>query len=222
MTAAGRSIDKAAIISSVPGIGLGYILPTALMSWPFNNKATWQQFAALWQPFPVWVGLITAGTTAILRKREAATQLDSKKPAAEQKRETRSLLRKVYIAGAAGAALIHFWSLYRIATSRDLSVSSVFSTFKSLVSGAYGSGTENKIFTFLQRDMFLNVASVLAHSLYRTLDLRCKGYITNKEAVTASLATLVAQPIVGPATAHIGFLGWREEMFARVQKRIEH
>ncbi|RBR26328.1 uncharacterized protein FIESC28_00828 [Fusarium coffeatum] len=222
MTVAGRSIDKAAIMSAVTGIGLGYILPTALMSWPFNNKATWQQFAALWQPFPVWVGLITAGTTAILRKREAPVQIDSKKPAAEQKREMRSLLRKVYIAGAAGAALIHFWSLYRIVTSRDLSISSVFGTFKSLLYGGYSSGTENKIFNFLQRDMFLNVASVLAHSLYRTLDLRCKGYITNKEAVTASLATMVAQPIVGPAAAHIGFLGWREEMFARVHKRIEH
>jgi hypothetical protein len=222
MTVAGRSIDKGAIKSAIAGIGLGYVLPTALMSWPFNNKATWQNFAALWQPFPVWVGLITAGTTTILRRREAVAQLDAKKPAVEKKRETRSFLRKAYIAGAAGAAFIHFWSLYRIVTSRDLSISGVFGTFGSLVSGGYGSGTEKKIFTFLQRDMFLNVASVLGHTLYRTLDLRCKGYITNKEAVAASLASLVAQPIVGPAAAHIGFLGWREEMFARVHKSIEH
>jgi hypothetical protein len=68
--------------------------------------------------------------------------------------------------------------------------------------------------------MFMNAASVLANSFYRTLDLRRLGYITSKEALTASLAVLVAQPVLGPAAAHIGFLGWREEVFMRIDRRI--
>ncbi|KAF5528824.1 zeaxanthin epoxidase chloroplastic, partial [Fusarium phyllophilum] len=99
-----RSIDKEVVESLMPGITLGYILPTALTLWPFKNKATWQKFTALWQPFPVYLGLITAGFSTMLRihrpKNAAAEHRPktSKESSSHRKRraETHSLLRSVY------------------------------------------------------------------------------------------------------------------------------
>ncbi|ENH71781.1 Zeaxanthin epoxidase, chloroplastic [Fusarium oxysporum f. sp. cubense race 1] len=223
-----RLVEKEVVESFVPSITLGYIIPTALMLWPFKNKATWQRFTALWQPFPIYVGLMASGLSTILsrhRARNAATQTrpkTSKESCGPRKRkaETHSLLRSVYAVGTAATALVHFYTLYRIASSPNLSFSGVFGSIRYLVSGASPSDPAGRIHVFLQRDMFMNAASVFANSFYRTLDLRRLGYITSKEALTASLAVLVAQPVLGPAAAHIGFLGWREEVFMRIDRRI--
>jgi hypothetical protein len=227
-TVAGRSIDYEVVKSSIPGLLFGVIIPSALMIWPFKNKAIWQKLVAFWQPFPVYVSLITGGVSVVLRKLKVgpATPSNSQtskesQDVAVQKRPSHSLLKYIYASGAATATLVHLWSLYRISRDPDLSVSNVFGTIGYLVSGKSSSDSNTRIAVFLQRDMFLNAASVIAHCLYRTLDLRHVGYITNKEALTTSLAVLIAQPIVGPAAAHIGFLGWREEMFNRIHKRIE-
>ncbi|KAI3571599.1 hypothetical protein IWW34DRAFT_768508 [Fusarium oxysporum f. sp. albedinis] len=225
---AGHSIDKEVVDSLIPALTLGFIVPNTLMLWPSENKNIWQKFIALWQPFPVYVGLLTTGLSSVLRKQRAATAVTQpekkhnkeSQEVGKRKEETHSVLRFVYTAGVATAALVHLWSLYHISSSSDLSFSSVFGKFGFLVSRTYGSGPEDGILAFLQRDMFLNAASVLANSIYRTLDLRRLGYITTKEAVSASLAVLAAQPVVGPAAAHIGFLGWREEVFMRVNRRI--
>ncbi|KAF5979197.1 hydroxylase [Fusarium bulbicola] len=222
-----RSIDKEVVESFVPGIALGYNVPTALMLWPFKNKATWQRFTTLWQPFPVSVGLITAGFSTVLRRQRienVVTQPRSKtsKEISNRKRkaETQSLLRSVYAVGTAATALIHLYTLYRTASSPSLSFSGVFGSIRYLVSGASPPDPSDKIHVFLQRDMFLNAVSVLANSIYRTLDLRRLGYMTSKEALTASVAVLVAQPVLGPAATHIAFLGWGEEMFMRIDRRI--
>lgn len=223
-----RLVEKEVVESFVPSITLGYIIPTALMLWPFKNKAAWQRFTALWQPFPVYVGLMTSGLSTILsrhRARNAATQTrpkTSKESCGPRKRkaETHSLLRSVYAVGTAATALVHFYTLYRTASSPNLSFSGVFGSIRYLVSGASPSDPAGRIHVFLQRDMFMNAVSVLANSFYRTFDLRRLGYITSKEALTAFLAVLVAQPVLGPAAAHIGFLGWREEVFMRIDRRI--
>ncbi|OBS27896.1 hypothetical protein FPOA_01838 [Fusarium poae] len=227
-TVTGRSIDIETVQASIPGLALGVVIPTALMIWPWKDTTTWQKLVAFWQPFPAYVGLITAGVSTILRntKGSSATRCSSNKSNengmfTKQKDPSGKLLRYIYACGAVTTAGVHLWSLYQIWSDPNLSVSSVFGTVGYLISGKMSSDPKTKIAEFLQRDMFLNGASVLVHCLYRTLGLRRAGYITNKETVTASLAVLIAQPIVGPAAAHIGFLGWREEMFYRVNKRIE-
>lgn len=221
-TVTGSSVTKEAVESTIAGLAIGCIVPSALMTWPFKNNVTWQKFTALWQPFPAYVGLITLGASKGLSKREVnnAKALKDGGKAAERRRETHSLLRHAYAIGTATATLYHLWTLYRISSSPNLSISSVFGSMSSLFSDRSSLDPDARISAFLQRDMLLNAASVLAHSIYRTLSLRSLGYITNEEAVKTSLAVLIAQPIVGPAAAHIGFLGWREEVYARIKKRI--
>jgi hypothetical protein len=198
------------------------------MLWPFEDKSIYQKFVALWQLFPVYVSLLTAGISSVLRRQRATTTATAYQPKTpkerqevrKQKEATHSMLRSVYMAGTATTALAHLWSLYRISSSSDLSFSGVFGRIGELVTSSYGSDTESRIFGFLQRDMFLNAASVFAHNLYRILHLRTSGYVTNREAVGASLALVVAQPVLGPAAAHIGLLGWREEVFMRISRRV--
>ncbi|QPC80413.1 hypothetical protein HYE68_011165 [Fusarium pseudograminearum] len=225
-TIACPSIDIGTVKSVVLGGTLGYIFPSALMLWPFKNKATWQKVTALWQPFPLYVGLITAGLSSILCKQRASTtdiQVQSKTPEEKTmlrnpKRATHSNLKIVYVVGIATAAAFHLWSLYRISSSSDLSLTGVFGEIGYMVSGAQSSDPTYSVLGFFQRDMFLTAASVLAYNIYRILDLRCLGYITNKETLTATLAVLFTQPVFGPAAAHVGFLGWREEIFARIHR----
>lgn len=193
---------------------------------PFEDKTAWQKVTALWQGVPLYVALFTTVLSTALRKhrvRNASNPPESeisKKIQNPDKREsdTHSLLRCVYIAGTATTALIHLYVLCRISRTSNLRLSDVFGSIGA--SGISPSEPTDKICTFWQRDMLLNAASVLANSVYRILDLRFLGYITNKEALTTSVAVLISQPVLGPAAAHIGFLGWREEVYMRVRRRI--
>ncbi|CCT63537.1 uncharacterized protein FFB20_03024 [Fusarium fujikuroi] len=221
-----RSIDGEVVKSFIPGIIFGYIIPTALMLGPFEDKTAWQKVIALWQGVPLYVVLFTTVLSTALRKhrvRNASNPPESeisKKNQNPDKREsdTHSLLRCVYIAGTATTALIHLYVLCRISRTSNLRLSDVFGSIGA--SDISPSEPADKICTFWQRDMLLNAASVLVNSVYRILDLRFLGYITNKEALTTSVAVLISQPVFGPAAAHIGFLGWREEVYMRVRRRI--
>lgn len=227
-TVIGHPITKEVADAVIPGLGFGYILPTALMLWPFGNKDTWQKFVALWQPFPVYVGALVAGLSTVFRRQKTTTaasglkmkQSQGNERPSKQDKTTQSTLKLVYAGGAAATTLVHLWAVYRILSSSDLSFSAVFGNLSFLLSGSHASTPKEDVLLFLQRDMLLNAASVLAHNLFRILHLRSLGYVTTKQAVAASLATVVAQPVVGPAAAHISFLGWREDVFTKVQRRI--
>ncbi|KAF4972989.1 hypothetical protein FZEAL_9449 [Fusarium zealandicum] len=218
----GQRFPREVASALIPAVTLGYILPTALMLCPFENKDTWQKFVALWQPFPIYVGLLTAGLSRLSRKGEATGAADQKRPQEKQRevKATQSTLRSVYMVGTAAATLFHLWAMYGIWSSSELSVTGVFGELCTLLSGSQASNPGDNIFRFFQRDMLLNAASVLAHSIYRIVHLRSSGYITTREAATASLVTCVAQPVIGPAAAHVGFCGWREEIFMRVGRRM--
>lgn len=227
-TAIGHPVTKEVVDAVIPGLGFGYILPTALMLWPFENKDTWQKFVALWQPFPIYVGALVAGLSTVFHRQKATATVSalkmkqsqaSEKPS-KQDKATQSTLKLVYAGGVAATALVHLWAVYRILSSSDLSVSAVFGNPAFLLSGSHASTPKDDVLLFFQRDMVLNAASVLAHNFFRVLHLRSLGYVTTKQAVVASLVTVVVQPVVGPAAAHIGFLGWREDVFTKVQQRI--
>ncbi|KAF5023417.1 hypothetical protein F66182_4517 [Fusarium sp. NRRL 66182] len=220
----GHAIPNEVADAVLPSLGLGYVLPTALMLWPFKNSDTRQKLTAFWQPFPVYVSLLVGGISSVYRRQKTTVTGEQSKAKSKQKlrhdKATQSTLRLIYTAGAAASGLVHLWSVYRILSNPDMSFSTVFGKLGFLISGRRAPTMEGNIFTFFQRDMLLNAASVLAHTVFRIVHLRSLGYITTKQAVRASVATLVAQPIVGPSAAHIGFLGWREEVFNKVQRRI--
>ncbi|KAL2684482.1 hypothetical protein Neosp_005560 [[Neocosmospora] mangrovei] len=227
-TVIGHPVTKEVVDAVIPSLGFGYILPTALMLWPFENKDTWQKFVALWQPFPIYVGVLVAGLSTVFHRQKATAavsalkmkQSQSSNKLIKQEKATQSTLKLVYAGGAVATALVHLWTVYRVLSSSDLSFSTVFGNPSFLLSGSHASTSKDDVLLFFQRDMLLNAASVLAHNVFRILHLRSLGYVTTKQAVVASLVTVVAQPIVGPAAAHIGFLGWREDVFTKMQRRL--
>ncbi|KPM42081.1 hypothetical protein AK830_g4464 [Neonectria ditissima] len=224
-TAAGRPVAKEVADSLIPSLTLGYILPTVAMFGPFQNKHTWQGFVALWQPFPIIVGLLTSGISPLskrLASRKDVTAKQTKQREKPQKNATPTSLRLIYAVGATASALAHFWSMYRIWKSPELSFSQVFGRFGGLLSASHASDPQSDILLFFQRDMFLNIASVFVQNIYRIFHLRALGYVTTKEAGIASAATVLAQGIIGPAATQIGLCGWREEVFSRVNRLTYH
>ncbi|KAI8724340.1 FAD-binding-3 domain-containing protein [Fusarium sp. LHS14.1] len=225
-TVIGHPGTKEVVDAVIPSLGFGYILPTALMLWPFENKDTWQKFVALWQPFPIYVGVLVAGLSTVFHRQKATAavsalkmkQSQSSNKSIKQEKAMQSALKLVYSGGAVATAFVHLWTVYRVLSSSDLSFSTVFGNPSFLLSGSHASTSKDDVLLFFQRDMLLNAASVLAHNVFRILHLRSLGYVTTKQAVVASLVTVVAQPIVGPAAAHIGFLGWREDIFTKIQQ----
>lgn len=192
---------------------------------PLQNKDTWQGFVALWQPFPALVGLLTSGLSRLshshkpVRKDDLSTK-QTQKRGQPRRNVTPTSLRLVYTVGTTATALVHFWSIYRIWKSPGVSFSQVFGGLGGLISTAHASGPQDDILLFFQRDLFLNVTSVLVQSIYRIFHLRALGYITTRETGIASATTVLAQVVIGPAAAHIGLCGWREEVFSRVNRRI--
>lgn len=224
-TVIGQPVAEEAADALIPSFTLGYILPTVFMFRPLQNKDTWQAFVALWQPFPALVGLLTSGLSSLSRRRKIAGKDDMSTNQMKKREQPRgnitpTSLRLVYTVGTSATALVHFWSIYRIWKSPGMSFSQVFGGLGGLISTAHASGPQDDILLFFQRDLFLNITSVLVQSIYRIFHLRSLGYITTRETGIASATTVLAQVIIGPAAAHIGLCGWREEVFSRVNRRI--
>ncbi|KAH6995512.1 hypothetical protein BKA56DRAFT_538510 [Ilyonectria sp. MPI-CAGE-AT-0026] len=224
-TVIGQPVAEEVADALIPSFTLGYILPTVFMFRPLQNKDTWQAFVALWQPFPALVGLLTSGLSRLSHSRRPVGKDDlstkqTKKRGQPRRNLTPTSLRLVYTVGTTATALGHFWSIYRICKSPGMSFSQVFGGLGGLISTVHASDPQDDILLFFQRDLFLNVTSVLVQSIYRIFHLRALGYITTRETGIASATTVLAQVIIGPAAAHIGLCGWREEVFSRVNRRI--
>lgn len=160
-TVIGYPVPKEVADAAIPGLGFGYILPTALMLWPFENKDSWQKFVALWQPFPIYVGVLVAGLSTVFRRQKTTAAVSglkmkqsqaSERPS-KQAKATQSTLKLVYAGGAATTALVHLWAVYRILSSSELSFSAVFGNPSSQLSVSHASAPKDDVLLFFQRDM---------------------------------------------------------------------
>ncbi|KAF4455187.1 hypothetical protein F53441_2425 [Fusarium austroafricanum] len=210
------------VSKSLPiSVGLGLVFPSIAFLWPFENKYVMQKVVAFWQPFPLYVSALTFGLSTILRRQQTSSlPAEKHKEPVQDRHEGQWILRHAYTTRATAAAVVHLWIMYKISSNPSLTFSGVFGGLSGLVTAPQDTSVAGSIIGFFQRDMLLNAASVLAHNIYRTLDLRRSGYITTNESVSACLASLVAQPVLGPAAVHIGFLGWREDVLMRTSRQI--
>ncbi|KAH7016712.1 hypothetical protein EDB80DRAFT_826985 [Ilyonectria destructans] len=114
-TVIGQPVAEEVADALIPSFTLGYILPTVFMFGPLQNKDTWQGFVALWQPFPVVVGLLTSGLSRLSHSRrivgnDVLSRKQTKKREQPQRNVTPTNLRLVYTVGTTATALVHFWS----------------------------------------------------------------------------------------------------------------
>ncbi|KAH7155908.1 hypothetical protein EDB81DRAFT_646640, partial [Dactylonectria macrodidyma] len=208
-TVASQPVTKEVAKALIPRLALGYILPTIAMFGPLQNKNTWQGFVALWQPFPLLVGILTGWLSRLSSKRmvprsDVASTKQAEQRTRPRRNATQSSLRLTYAVGTTASTLVHFWTIYRIWKDPELSLSQVFGRLGGLLSGSHAADPQDAILVFLQKDIFLTVTSILVQSVYQIFHLRALGYITTKEAGIASAISISAQGIIGLAAAHIG------------------
>ncbi|CAG9948074.1 unnamed protein product [Clonostachys rosea f. rosea IK726] len=210
----GRTIPPEVSKALLPSITLGYVLPSILLVYPFQNKDTWQKYIALWQPFPVFVGVLTTGLSKFYASKRPA--LDEKLEPAERKKKDRKAslqtLRRVYAVGFGVTALCHVGSMISIWNTPGQSVSQVLgnlgSPFAEKVDETPGAG----IPLFFRWDMALNCASAAVQGVHRIWELRSYGYITTASALRATLLAAAGTVVAGPAATQIGIMAWREEI----------
>ncbi|VUC31552.1 unnamed protein product [Clonostachys rosea] len=210
----GRTIPPEVSKALVPSIALGYVLPSLLLLYPFQNKDTCQKYIALWQPFPIFVGVLTSALSKFYANPKPA--VNEKLQIAEQKKRDKQIslrtLRRVYAVGFGVTALCHVSSMISIWRTPGQSVSQVFGNLGSPFADKPNEFPGAGIPLFFKWDLALNCASVAVQGVFRIWELRRYGYITTASALKATLLTAAGTVITGPAATQIGIMAWREEI----------
>ena len=200
-------------VATFLGIAGGFVVPSVLMFIPFASFDLRQKLTALWQPSPVYVGILTAGVLQYTRRSRTASNTEpitlpkNKQNQKQHQQEKRQRLVSVYNLGFAATTLGHWLAVYNVLEDPNLSLSRVF-----LPSIAPRSEQSNGILNFLQWDMGLYVASAAVHGLQSILEFRARGYVTTSQAISAALSFLFGHAVVGPAAAQIGLSVWKERL----------
>lgn len=200
-------------VATFLGIASGFVAPTVLMFVPYASFDLRQKLTALWQPSPVYVGILTAGILQYTRRSKATSNADSLTDPKENQnqkqhqQERRQRLISTYNLGFAATTLGHWFAVYTVLKDPKLSLSKVF-----LPSTAPQTEQSNSILNFLQWDMGLYVASAAVHGLQSILEFRARGYVTTSQAASAALSFSLGHAAVGPAAAQIGLSIWKEKL----------
>ncbi|EKG11619.1 hypothetical protein MPH_11112 [Macrophomina phaseolina MS6] len=204
----GRPIHSSVAKALLPALLIGFVLPTALMFLPYDDPSTHQIFVALWQPFPLYVAMLTATISALIRYLSPTEALDTEM----FDRKDLAPLSAAYAFAFCTTAATHLCTLVYLASSSTLSVASAF--FNLQPPGLPVTHPGKSVFAFFKWDMVLCFAAVFVWCLYSVFELRRVGYITTKQAVVAAVVTAVAQVVVGPGAAYVGLWAWREGVIA--------
>lgn len=200
-------------VATLLGVAGGFVLPSVLIFTPFASFDLRQKLTALWQPSPVYVGILTAGILQYTRKIRTAGGTDSltmpkdKQKQKQRQQEKRRRLISVYKLGLVATTLRHWFAVYNILRDPKLSLSKVF-----LPSIAPKIDQSNGILNFMQWDMGLYVASAAVHGLQSILEFRTRGYVTTGQAVSVAFSYSLGHAVVGPAAAQIGLSIWKEKL----------
>jgi len=200
-------------VATLLGLACGYVVPTILMFTPFRDFDLRQKFTALWQPSPVYVGILTAGILQYNRRTTTTTNTDSvtilkdKQKQKQRQQERRQRLISVYNLGFATTTLIHWFSMYHILEDPKLSLSKVF-----LPTATPQTEQGSSILNLLRWDMGLYAASAAVHGLQSILEFRTQGFITSCQAVSTALSFSLGHVVIGPAASQIGLSLWKEKL----------
>lgn len=183
----------------------GYVVSSILMYIPFRSMGFRQNFTALWQPSPVYVGLMTASLACLSRRVTAADKTDdaaSLKTSSQRKQrqqQNRRRLISLHSVGFVDTAVGHLYTIYSVLKDPDLLFSRIF-----LPSLNIPTQQEKSILNFLRWDVALCTASATIHGLQSIMEFRCQGYVSTSQAAAAVLFFMTGHALVGPAAAQIG------------------
>ncbi|KAF2138917.1 uncharacterized protein K452DRAFT_320584 [Aplosporella prunicola CBS 121167] len=208
----GRPLPSSVAKAITPALCLGYVIPTVLMFTPIADTSLWQTMVAAWQPYPVYVALLTYVIAWAVRRIEGHPPLETEMYA----QKDLTPLQVSYGFAFFATATVHICTFFHIYATPGVSLASVFANLPNPFgpSVAALTSTSEALSLFFKFDLLLYVAAVMIWCLYSVYELRRLGYVLTGQATKAALAVLAGQVLVGPAATYVGLWSWRENVIA--------
>ncbi|KAL0943432.1 FAD binding domain protein [Colletotrichum truncatum] len=197
----GRHVPTNTAKSVLPAVILGYGIPTLLASLPIQNPQLRQTVNVVASAAPLLsAALLKLLPSAIKTVKNAINppkadvkieQHESEEFLDMYKKTDVAPLKLTYSVTATVCAVAHIAGL-------------IYTTFES--PSATGSAS-----LFSGSTAMFGLASATLSS-YLAYDMRVRGFVTNKQSLTAALASAAGSVLVGPAAALSGFFYWREHV----------
>ncbi|TVY17126.1 FAD-dependent monooxygenase andE [Lachnellula arida] len=202
-----REVPFQSAISLIWAVMIGYTLPTILMFIPWKDPNTVQNFEALWQLSPMLVPLLCSTLGKIYARKQNLVQVPRQ---ARQAFPDIPHLKRLYVVTGALGFLLHVYSFAKIASSPQLSLTSVFWPDFTAQSKELGEGLRS---LFLA-DFWGFEAATYGWLCMAVWDVKRVGRTTvdiGKAMVLIALGTL----IVGPGATMSAVWYWREGALAK-------
>ncbi|KAF9871350.1 FAD binding domain protein [Colletotrichum karsti] len=202
----GRAIPSNVAKALLPALCLGYVIPTALMFLPHEDRITQQNVIAFCQPSPLYVSILVWVFSKVLSSQWPTKSLDweifGKKDL--------PFLQSGYAFCFFVTAVTHLCTLLYAGFSPSVSVSQAFFSLPGFEA--------IDLSAFFKYDMILCFGSVAVWLLYSAFELRRLGYVTTGTALKAAGIALTSGVLVGPGATYAGFWAWRESVIASFVK----
>lgn len=197
----GRPVPTPVAKALLPATIIGFVIPTVAMFLPLDDMALRQSTIALWQPFPIYVAILTwtiaGGIEKAQGKQWTIFDMYDQKDVAP--------LQAGYAFVFCTTAVMHMMTLFYVMATPSAAVGQIFWNVASSITEPY-----TALNLFWKNDMVLYFASVIVWCLYSVFELRRLGYITTQQALKAGLVVMAGQVVVGPAAVYAGLWHWRE------------
>ena len=193
-------LDKVSIVRStssrtlIPAVILGYLLPTALMFYPFQDLDYTMFATALWQPSPILVNIVWILLASITSSGSKAGNV-----------------LNAYLMSGLLAAASHLVVLYQAFSSScpDVTVTSIFIPIERTTAPF-----EEAVHFIFQIDYLLIFIATSIWCIQTILALQTR---LGRNATVLILAVLLGVPTIGPAATLSGVWYWREKKLARLE-----
>ncbi|KAI1380715.1 hypothetical protein F4677DRAFT_195419 [Hypoxylon crocopeplum] len=209
----GREVPAYYAASLLPAAVLGYLVPTvALWYVPWSSLETVQYLTALWQPAPLFVGLLVLLLSYLVPS--------SRSPSAVAKHADVKHLKRMYLFVGVVSTAAHLYTLYTCLTSSDnpqLSLSYVFLPSRETWKGSMALG----LHYIFQVDFFGAYGASLVWLWLAVYDmLRILGKPSAKDFVQTAMGIAFITLIAGPGTTIVAVWHWREDRLVMIENGV--
>jgi hypothetical protein len=211
-TPSSRRIPESTAKAVIPGLVLGFVLPTMMMFFPLQNSFNTRQiFIALWQPTPVYVAILTETLSRAFKCIGPSTGVKTNTNGDGVSDHDLPHLRVVYATVGSISACFHLALILCWVSSGTEFIARAFLPFDSL---AQVSNLADGVFVFFQNDFLLVAVATMLWCLTNAWDLYRVG-ISNVSWRIVSLAIILGCIVVGPGATVAAVWYWREEVLSR-------
>lgn len=201
-----RPVDPKVAKSIVPGVLLGYVVPTVAALLPIRDAKLRHYVGAVWQAYPLLCAVFTRGLAAVRTKMtnggqpEAETKVEERPinyaPPSELQMYTNEDVAPLKLSHGCALALCLAAPFIAKSVSTDVTPSAI------------------QVVPFGTNAGVISAASGLAYSLYAVWELRSLGFVRTKQAMLGGMACVGALVLAGPGAMIAGIDYWREHVIS--------